>query len=379
MNRDPHIAALIMCKNEEKRIGVTLESLLSRVDSIIIYDTGSTDNTISILRDFCSLHDIPLHIKVGEFTDFSTSRNISLDFANTFKNIDYLLLMDVNDELRGGQTLRKVCREFLHMPDYTGFMLCQEWWSGVYTKYYNIRLIKAHGGWKYFHPVHEWIKDENNTDNEDKHIIKVVDGIVIYQDRTQDDDRSTKRHIRDKELLLKEHIKNPTETRILFYLAQTFFCIDDFHSAYRYYKMRSELDGFLEEKFHAFYKCGDITVKLGYPWDVSLSWYMKALEVIYRIEPLIRITEHYISYKQWNIANIFLKQAISLEYPAHLNLFVDRLMYDYNRWHLLGIISYHLNNRDDGILGCMNALKVKPDSETDKFNLTFYTQEQIKS
>ena len=35
-------------------------------------------------------------------------------------------------------------------------------------------------------------------------VIKIPDNIVLYQDRTQDDDKSFKRFTRDKELLLKE-------------------------------------------------------------------------------------------------------------------------------------------------------------------------------
>ena len=41
-----HITALLMVKNESKRIGVTLESLnVDCIDRIAVYDTGSGDNT----------------------------------------------------------------------------------------------------------------------------------------------------------------------------------------------------------------------------------------------------------------------------------------------------------------------------------------------
>ena len=44
------ISALIMVKNEESSIKVTLLSLKNIISNIIILDTGSTDNTIPIIK-----------------------------------------------------------------------------------------------------------------------------------------------------------------------------------------------------------------------------------------------------------------------------------------------------------------------------------------
>ena len=43
------IGALIMVKNEEKSIKTTIDSLKGYINTIIVYDTGSTDNTLSII------------------------------------------------------------------------------------------------------------------------------------------------------------------------------------------------------------------------------------------------------------------------------------------------------------------------------------------
>ena len=60
--KNPHISLLIMMKDEEERLHVTLNSCLGHVDSIVAYDTGSTDNTIKILREFCEKHKLPLKL-----------------------------------------------------------------------------------------------------------------------------------------------------------------------------------------------------------------------------------------------------------------------------------------------------------------------------
>ena len=91
-----HIAVLMMVKNETKRLRVSLDSVRGFADSLVVFDTGSTDDTIAILETFAAESGIPLRLKQGEFVDFSTSRNVSLDFADEFPEIEYLLLLDCN-------------------------------------------------------------------------------------------------------------------------------------------------------------------------------------------------------------------------------------------------------------------------------------------
>ena len=234
-----HITLLMMVKNEKKRLLQTLKSVVGYVDSMVIFDTGSTDNTIDILKNFSEEYKIPLRLKEGEFENFATSRNVSLEFADTFEDIDYAVLLDVNDELRGGDKLREFCKEYKDKKN-TGFLVCQEWWSGKYDKYYNLRLIKTRQGWRYFGRVHEWMKNTKFENDEEagkagEYVVRTAEEIVLYQDRTADDDKSGKRFARDKELLLQDHKDDPLESRTVFYLAQTCGCLGHHEDAFYYY------------------------------------------------------------------------------------------------------------------------------------------------
>ena len=66
----PTLGILLMVKNEEKRIEITLNSIKTIADTIIIYDTGSEDNTINIIEKFCEINKINLLLKKGTFIDF---------------------------------------------------------------------------------------------------------------------------------------------------------------------------------------------------------------------------------------------------------------------------------------------------------------------
>ena len=366
----PHIALLIMMKDEEKRLYVTLESCLGYINSIVAYDTGSTDNTIKILKDFSDKNKIPLRLKEGIFVNFSVSRNISLDFADSFEDIDFILLLDVNDELRGGDNLMKICKQEMN-TDNTKYLVCQQWFSGTYTKYFNTRLIKARKKLRYKGSVHEWLCDMSTVPTV---CHRLTDDIVIYQDRTKDENKSSKRFLKDKELLLLDYKENPLETRTLFYLAQTYDCLNQHDEAFYYYRLRSELDGFQEEKFQSYLKCGEISQKLKHSWYNSLEFYMKAIEHSNRVEPLIKIIEYYKNQKNWLLAYTFVNLACDLPYPINSILFVDKQSYDYTRWHLMGIVAYYCHKYEDGKNGCIKAIEAGLNIDLDKSNLIFYEE-----
>ena len=76
------------------------------------------------------------------------SRNISLEYADEISNIiniDYLLLLDCNDELHNGEYLIKFAKEHLNddlsNPFNTAWLMKQTWYSGTYSSYYNVRFI----------------------------------------------------------------------------------------------------------------------------------------------------------------------------------------------------------------------------------------------
>ena len=375
---EPTIGLLMMVKNEKKRIQVTLDSVKGYVDCLIIYDTGSTDNTREIIADFCETNKINLYMIQGEFVNFCTSRNVSLDYADTIP-VKYILLMDCNDELRGGEKL-KIFAKFQMTEPSTGYLVCQHWWSGQYDTYFNMRFVKARGGWRYKGVVHEWMKDTTSpTDNPSFPVIKIDESIVLYQDRTQDDDKTGKRFRRDVDLLYAEYKKDPKEPRTLFYLAQTYACLQMNDDAFYFNKLRTLEDGFQEEKFHSFLRCGDLSVRLGHSWFDTILWYIRSIDHTPRAEPLNRIAAYYISKQNWFLAHSFLYISCNLEFPHTAILFVDKRSYDYDRWHLMGVVGKYVQKYEDGKKGCMKAIDAGINVEVDKKNLQEYLEIEKKA
>ena len=361
-----HISLVMIVKNETKRLRHTLLSVLGYIDSLIIFDTGSTDNTIDILKEFSTENNIPLHLLEGEFIDFSTSRNICLDFADTFTDNDFLLFLDCNDELKEGNFLRNFCQENIDKPT-TAYFISQEWWNGnTCEKYYNLKIVKSRKGWRYKGRVHEYLY--NNLHNITEYI---PDKIVIYQDRTKDDDKTHKRYENDKNILVEEIKDNPTDSRSIFYLARTYNCMGHLKKAFTYFKLRTTLGGFYEEIFESFLKCGEISQKLKYDWYESFSWYIKAFEIINRVEPLLYIANYYID-KNWLLSYNFSSLACKLSYPNNCKLFVDKIAYDYTRWHFLSVSGWHSGFFKEGKKACLKAISSGVNTIEDKKILEYY-------
>jgi len=362
------LGLVMIVKDEEKRIHVTLESVLGFVDKMFIYDTGSTDKTVEIISNFSKKHNVPLVLKQGEFINFSVSRNVSLDMAEADPDINFILLLDSNDELKNGKELTRIIKH-KSSSDIDGFMLCQEWLhsGSTYDRYFNTRLIKKGKGWRYMGSVHEWIKPGNSNAK----IGKLPDTIRLFQDRKYDAEKSMNRYTKDRELLLEDIRVNPSDSRAYFYLAQTCSCLGLVEETYYYYKERSKLkDGFWEEVFHSYLRLGDTCKVMNHPWEEQLKWYMKALEVSKRAEPLIKIAEHYRHIGDNQMAYYFSKFACDLDVPECL-LFVDRSIYDYKRWHVLGIVAYYCDKYKEGKDACMKAIEARG-CDIDKKNLSFY-------
>ncbi len=402
LSNSPVLGAAIMVKNEELRILVTLESIKD-FDVIVISDTGSVDKTKEIIEKFCNDNKIKLYMKDDYVSPFPLfhydhARNYLLDYADD--KADFLLLLDCNDELKNYEYLRTFVNSYKGVEE--AFHICQEWWNGIaIDKYYNLRFLRTKKNWRYKDWVHEYLTcpkaDKQNTDSEEWNKLKkegknpdplpVNQPLVgrlsdaqlsIYQDRTKDDDKSLHRFPRDRDILFQQHQSDPNNSRCLFYLAQTYSCLGDNENAYKFYKKRLEYDGFYEEKYHALYRCGESTKALNHPWEESFLWYMKAYEFSAksfnrpRAEPLFRISEHYRDSDEWQLSFLYLRRCCELPYPQDAVLFADRRIYDYKRWHLMGIICFYCKESSEiGKIACIEAIKME-NQQIDKDNLKFY-------
>ena len=331
------IAVLLMVKDESARILTTLSSVQETVDTVFLYDTGSVDDTVELVEGFCSDGGIQLHILHGEFVDFATSRNNALEFARGIGGFDYILLMDANDELRGGDELLKIAHKELTSERVAYFLQQQLEKDNKITSFYNVRLLKSGCDWLYSGSVHESFNLGGKLSLTGK-----LPDVILYQDRAQDDFKSQLRYQRDYGLLLQDHIHDPNDPRIVYYLGQTADCLGYKNSALQFHKLRSTMSGDQEERFLSTFRVGCLRNNI----DEKIMWWLKSFTIQPRVEPLVKIADVYLSQGQITLAKIFAELACTLNPPTDNYQFVDMRAYDYIRWEILEKIQQYVTDKN---------------------------------
>jgi glycosyltransferase involved in cell wall biosynthesis len=352
------IGAVIMAKNEELFIQTTIESVKNEVDGIILYDTGSTDNTIAVVKDLTEKYNLRLHLLEGAFVDFATSRNSLLRFADTL-DYDYLLLLDANDELVTSASLKSILTH--HTAD--AFLVQQKWFSASETnQYFNIRLIKPNKGFMYEGVVHEFLNTGGGNATK-------IEGVCLFQDRTVDDTKSCRRWETDVVLLEKAYSKDPENSRTQYYLAQTYDCLRKFEEARRLYEIRADnTNGFQEERFIAMMRLG----KLSSEHD-RIKWFFRAYFLDRRAEPLVEISKIFRKEREFRLSFHTAKTACLLEYPSNRLFLVNKQCYDHDRWQEVSISAYYAGELEEGKAACLKCIESGYDKGLNESNLKFYT------
>ena len=146
----------MIVKNESHIIVKTLENLCSYVDfdAYFISDTGSTDNTMDLIRAFFKERGVPGVIEQVEWRDFGFNRTLSLQMA--FNKTDYLFIFDADDSIHGDF---RMPRELTH--DAYQLKLGQ---SFIYLR---TLIVNNRKRWRFVGVLHEYIacvdKEESST------------------------------------------------------------------------------------------------------------------------------------------------------------------------------------------------------------------------
>lgn len=320
------IALAMMIKDEEGYIIKSLNSIKSIINTIVIYDTGSTDGTISEVHTWCAALGKKLHLKCGEFEDFASSRNILLDYAEKVVEEPFILLLDANDEIKGDGF------EISKLGNFKGALVQQIWKDGdTVVKFWNPRLIRTDSGYRYKGVVHEYLVYNS--------FLPRIENFFIEQDRAEDGNKSQLRLHKDRELLIQQVRKESDDARSIFYLARTCKSLGFLHEALEYYKMRLDLSHyFKEEIMWCYIDVARIMLDLNLE-NNAIENYWRAFEVLERVEPLIDLAILYFNKGLPRASRLLLEKAATIELTGDEVLFVEQNYYTKTRWELLDLLN----------------------------------------
>lgn len=207
------ISVSMIVRNERSCIAKALNSV-SDADEIIVCDTGSTDDTVEISRNYGA--------KV--FTDyqwndnFAEARNHSLDKCSG----DWVLIIDADERLEpGGITkIRELLSNGINGHNTVYFQTIAERGSQVHN---SIRLFKRSSGIRWKGAAHNYLTESKGYISD----IKLYYG---YSDAHKADPDRTLR------ILQKAVNDNPSLPRETFYLAREYYYRQQWGEAIRYYE-----------------------------------------------------------------------------------------------------------------------------------------------
>ena len=349
-----NIGVLLMIKNEEGSIKITIDSFKNYFINVIVVDTGSTDNTIDIIKKTCKNNNQKIYLKETFFKSFPESRNDALEFAETIQNIDFLLLMDAGDEFKTTKNKKEIHTIINSIPNnlYYG-IITQKWLiKDNLDDHCDIRFIRNYKNCRYDikYPVHERFKDiDNNT-------VNLNNLFFLYQDRNKYAISTEKRYKKDIELLLSaEHNK-----RNLYFLAQSYMSINDFYNGYIYnlksYQTNEDNIIDFDEKF-TLVRIAFCAMQCNMEEYIIFKYLNKAIESSKDppVDAFVYILKYCIEHKCPHKALKYIKQLSKLEKPSSSITLVNNYFYDYLRWNLISIITLMTN--EELLLGKYACLK----------------------
>ncbi len=355
----------MIVKNEAARITRALDSIVQFIDCYAITDTGSTDDTVKVIKEYFKLHKVPGVVSHAPFIDWSQARNSALLLARSVQarfGWNYAILMDADMEW--------VCPNFPKLEDMLaagGPSYDMEQRAGS-LHYGNRRIINAKATGFYRGVTHEFL---------DVHSAGFIGPDVAYFIDHADGANRPEKYKRDIRLLLAGLEKEPNNERYFYYLAQSYRDAGEVEKAKEWYQKRVQAGGWQEEQWSAqvnyatcFKDQGD---EAGFIREMLLAYNMRPS----RAESLYDLA-HYFRQKDGmqSIAALFAEVGMNIPKSTDL-LFVNDHVYQSGLKEEFAIAGfYNETQRPKAFKVCSN-LSITPGPypsarDTTRFNLYWY-------
>ncbi|MDW8208455.1 MAG: tetratricopeptide repeat protein [Chloroherpetonaceae bacterium] len=243
----PRISLCMIVKNEERFLRNCLESVRGVVDEIVIVDTGSTDGTLDIAREYGAKI---VHHPWND--DFSEARNVSLAHATG----DWALWLDADEEL--APETRHLLRPTVEnaSDEIGGFMIMFRNWlsspqrdpEGEMAVHHACRLFRLVPGVRFEGRIHE--QNVRSLMELGYAYAKTPDLIIDHFGYAHEIMTLRNKHERFLRMLHREVEECPIEafrTFHLFNLGNAYFTFGDMENAARYLGMAAEKPDLNEE------------------------------------------------------------------------------------------------------------------------------------
>lgn len=332
-----NICLNMIVKNEEKVLPRLFRSVKDYIDYYVIVDTGSTDSTMELIRREMEAYGIPGEIHERPWVNFGHNRQEALELALEADKTDWVLFIDADEELGVSDP-----RFYEKLQPGVSYNLEKHHSESRYAvpALINIRASK----FRWEGPVHN--------------LLRVLEGPglararkdvwIVYhahQGAKSHGLTAEQKYSRDAEILEKEMLKDPSNTRNQMHLGQSYRDAGQHEKAIVAYRKRVAMEGgWDEERFVSQLEIGKLHVRTGAPESVVLSELLAAYHLRpTRAEPLYELTIYFRQKKSYAMAALFARAGIQTEKPDD-GLYVVESVYAWRLWDELSVATYWLGD-----------------------------------
>lgn len=222
------LSLCMIVKNEENYIAKSIDSVKNIVNEIVIVDTGSTDSTLEILKNY----NVKLYNYKWE-NDFASARNFAINKVKS----DWILFLDADeilDEASKDNLINYINRTNLDGCHFIVYNYRSEN-QNDFTIHYAFRLFRNNRGYYYKGKIHEQIYNEkyknitSRFSNEDIILHHYGYSVEVLEKK---DKRS-----RNIPILLDALKENPKDSFNLFNLGNEYLAQNDVNTALHHYEL----------------------------------------------------------------------------------------------------------------------------------------------
>jgi len=361
----PTVTLCMIVKDEEHIIHECLDSMAKYVDRFDITDTGSSDKTKEIIKEWGEKNNIPGTVHEMEWKGFGKSRTQSLKNAES-SGADFAWVIDADDKVIGDFTFPNNMEQY----DAVALNISRggiNWWRN--------QIFKLSSGWEYVGVLHEYadcigLREKEQVPKCHQHNGDYAIDARTMGNRTKEfgDDQSAK-YTRDAETLV-DCLTNPDNEnyepdnhRYHFYCGQSYFDAGNFEEAYPWYQKRAELGGWEEEVWYSVYRMG--MCLMNEPHNKEPGWWAKAQDHLlkayelrpHRAEPLVTLSRIHRLNGNPRLGYLFAKIACAMQKPQNDMLFIQGAVYEWEALDEVSATAYTVGDWHTGFYATKKLLE----------------------
>jgi len=364
----PQITLCMIVKNEKDIILECLNSVYKYIDRYDITDTGSTDGTQEIIKNFFEEKGIPGEVYQSDWKGFGDHGGKIGSRTESLRNCDgkakYAWVIDADDFIFVGE------KGFAwpEVMDATSYVLRIQrgdfvWWRNQVFK------TGADVNWRYIGVLHE----HADCDIKEGRETRKVEGDYYIEARTMGHERNQtqdpiQKYSRDAEILEEALKDEPENHRYMFYLAQSYFDSQQWDKAMEAYKRRVVAGGWEEEQWYSAYRMAIISSITDKPFTEQSQLYLQSYALRpSRAEPLWQLARiHRQERNEPRIGYLYAKTACEINYPEGDILFISGDVYAWQALDEFAACAFYTHDFQRGYAACVELLKNDRVPETEK-------------